>query len=131
MALSVRPERRRAMVAHLLPNLACARRMVSSSSAVKGRCSTCGDSWLHHRRRHDLPERPGMDRLMRDQLRAPWRATRRCRASSSSGLQGPLIRSTSDLPPLPRQDGEDDAMLYSRLVLSIGARGLVRRSMMI
>ena len=99
MALSVRPERSLAMVAHLLSNLAWARRMVSSSSGVKGRCSTCGESWLHHRRRHDLPDRPGMDLLMRDQLRAPWRPTRRCSASSSSGLQGPLIRSTSLAPP--------------------------------
>ncbi|KAJ8486406.1 hypothetical protein OPV22_018891 [Ensete ventricosum] len=55
---SVRPERRRAMVAHLLPKRQWARMMVSSSSVVKGRCSTRGDSWLHHRRRHDLPERP-------------------------------------------------------------------------
>jgi hypothetical protein len=95
MALSVRPESNLAMVAHLFPNLAWARRMASSSSGVKGRCSTCGESWLHHRRRHDLPDRPGMDLLMRDQLRAPWRPTRRCSASSSSGLHGPLIRSTS------------------------------------
>lgn len=101
MALSVRPESRRAMVAHLLPNLAWARRMVSSSSGVKGRCSTCGESWLHHRRRHDLPDRPGMDLLMSDQLRAPWRPTSRCSASSSSGLHGPLIRSTSLPPPPP------------------------------
>ncbi|KAH0911753.1 hypothetical protein HID58_035074 [Brassica napus] len=43
-ALSVRPLRRRAIVAHLLPNLARAETIVSSSSAENGRCSTSGDS---------------------------------------------------------------------------------------
>ncbi|XP_065036596.1 uncharacterized protein LOC135672070 [Musa acuminata AAA Group] len=99
MALSVRPERRRAMVAHLLPKRRWARTMASSSSAVKGRCSTRGDSWLHHRRRHDLPDRPGMDRLISDQFLGPCRSTRRNSASSSSALHGPVTRVISLLRP--------------------------------
>ncbi|RRT36409.1 hypothetical protein B296_00053271 [Ensete ventricosum] len=84
MALSVRPERRV---------------MVSSSSIVKGRCSTQGDGWLHHRRRHDLPDRPGMDRLMSDQFLGPCRSTRRRSASSSSALHVHVTRSISLLRP--------------------------------
>ncbi|KAG5390181.1 hypothetical protein IGI04_031722, partial [Brassica rapa subsp. trilocularis] len=84
---------RREIVAHLLPNRACARTIVSSSSGEKPRCSTSGDSWLHHRRRQDLPERPGIDLLIKDQFLGPCFCTRLCNSSSSSGLHGPLIRS--------------------------------------
>ena len=91
IALSVRPVSKRAMVAHLLPNRAWARKMVLSSSGVKGRCSTWGDSWLHQRRRHDLPDLPGMDLLIKDQFLGPCFWTNRVKASSSSGLHGPLI----------------------------------------
>lgn len=69
--------------------------MVSSSSGVKARCSTWGDSWLHHRSLQDLPERPGIDLLMSDQFLGPCLSTSFCKASSSSGLHGPLIRSMS------------------------------------
>ncbi|KAM1776439.1 hypothetical protein ACFX11_043252 [Malus domestica] len=71
MALSVRPLSSRAMVAHLFPNRAWARIMVSSSSGLKGRCSTSGESWLHHRRRQDLPDLPGIDLLISDQFLGP------------------------------------------------------------
>ena len=97
IALSVRPDRRRAMVAHLLPNRAWARIIVSSSSDVNALCSTWGESWLHHLNRHDFPDLPGMDLLIKDQLRGPCFCTSFCKASSSSGLHGPLIRSTSFL----------------------------------
>ncbi|KAK3152346.1 hypothetical protein QOZ80_2BG0157670 [Eleusine coracana subsp. coracana] len=99
-ALSVRPGRSRAMAAHRLPSRAWARRIVASSSGVNGRRSTCGDSWLHHRSRHDLPDRPGMPRPIAVQFRAPWRSTSRRSASSSSGLQGPFILSHSASPPI-------------------------------
>ena len=71
IALSVRPLRRRAMVAHLLPIRAWALMIVSSSSALNGLCSTSGDSWLHHRNLHDFPDRPGIDLLIRDQFLGP------------------------------------------------------------
>ncbi|WVY91399.1 hypothetical protein V8G54_036913 [Vigna mungo] len=86
------------MVAHLLPNLLCALTIASSSSGVKGRCSTSGESWLHHRSRHDLPDRPGIDLLITVQFLGPRACTSLCSASSSSGLHGPLIRSISLLP---------------------------------
>ncbi|KAL0438662.1 UNVERIFIED_CONTAM: hypothetical protein Slati_2349200 [Sesamum latifolium] len=40
------------------------------SAAEKGRCSTFGLSWLHHRNRQDFPDRPFMYLLIRDQFRA-------------------------------------------------------------
>ncbi|KAJ0889064.1 hypothetical protein HanRHA438_Chr09g0408861 [Helianthus annuus] len=95
IALSVRPDNKRAMVAHLLPKRAWARRMVSSSSGVKARCSTCGDSWLHHRNRQDLPDLPGMFLLTSDQFLGPCCSTSCWSMWSSSGLHGPLIRSMS------------------------------------
>uniref|UniRef100_A0A0A9DD32 Uncharacterized protein n=1 Tax=Arundo donax TaxID=35708 RepID=A0A0A9DD32_ARUDO len=88
------------MAAHRLPRRAWARRMAASSSAVNGRRSTCGDSWLHHRRRHDFPDRPGISRPIAVQFRAPCRSTSRRSASSSSGLHGPLIRSHSASAPI-------------------------------
>ena len=91
MALSVRPGRRRAMVAHLLPWMEWARRICWSSQSEKGRWWTCGLSWLHHRRRHDLPERPAISLLMAVQLRGPKACTRRRRHASSSGLHGPFM----------------------------------------
>ncbi|CAA6670582.1 unnamed protein product [Spirodela intermedia] len=83
MALSVLPLSSRAMVAHLFPNLACARMIFSSSSCVKGRCSTCGDSWLHQRRRHDFPDLPGTCLLMSDQFLGPCFCTSFFKASAS------------------------------------------------
>lgn len=50
IALSVRPGRSLAIDAHLLPCTACARRMVRSSSSVKGSLHTSGLSWLHQLR---------------------------------------------------------------------------------
>ncbi|KVI09928.1 Ribosomal protein L41 [Cynara cardunculus var. scolymus] len=101
IALSVRPGRSLEMVDHLLPWIACARRITSSSSRVNGRCSTSGLSWLHHRRRHDFPERPGILELMRDQLRGPCCSTSFTRVASSCGLQEPLILPPATPPPPP------------------------------
>lgn len=95
--VTVRPLRSRAMIAHLLPNWAWAWIMVSSSSGVKGRCWTSGESWLHHRSLQDFPDRPGIDLLIKDQFLGPYVWTSRCKASSSPGLHGPLIRSKSFL----------------------------------
>ncbi|KAG0493364.1 hypothetical protein HPP92_004358 [Vanilla planifolia] len=94
-ALSVRPLSNRAMVAHLFPKRWWALMMSSSSSGEKERCSTDGDSWLHHRSRHDFPDLPGIDLLISDQFLAPSLFTSLCNISSSSGLHGPLIRSIS------------------------------------
>jgi hypothetical protein len=100
IALSVLPESKRAMVAHLFPNLAWALIMVSSSSGVNARCSTCGESWLHQRSLQDFPERPGIDLLIKDQFLGPCFSRSLCNNSSSSGLQGPLIRSVSFVSPV-------------------------------
>ena len=81
------------MAAQRLPSRAWARAMAASSSAVNGLRSSPGESWLHHRNRHDLAEWPGTPRPMAVQLRAPWHSTSRRSAASSSGLHGPLIRS--------------------------------------
>uniref|UniRef100_A0A8R7K0B1 Uncharacterized protein n=1 Tax=Triticum urartu TaxID=4572 RepID=A0A8R7K0B1_TRIUA len=110
--LSVRPTSLRAMVAHLLPCLLWRSKMRRSSSGVKARRCTPGLSWLHQRRRQDLPVRPGISALMTVQFRAPWRATASRSSSSSSGLHDPLILPApapalsdppppSGMPPLP------------------------------
>ncbi|KAI8538657.1 hypothetical protein RHMOL_Rhmol09G0121800 [Rhododendron molle] len=57
--------------------------------------STSGDSWLHHRSRHDFLDRPGIDLLISDQFLAPCRCTSFCNNPFPSRLHGPLIRSTS------------------------------------
>uniref|UniRef100_A0A7C9ACK1 Secreted protein n=1 Tax=Opuntia streptacantha TaxID=393608 RepID=A0A7C9ACK1_OPUST len=114
MALSVRPLRSLAIVAHLLPNLAWALMMISSSSGENGRCSTSGESWLHHRSRQDLPDLPGIDLLINDQFRAPCRWTSFCKSSSSSGLHGPLIRSAAI-------DASFEVVWFS-IILTLGER---------
>ena len=92
IALSVRPSRSLAMVAHLLPYLAWALMMISSSSRVNALCSTSGDSWLHHRNLQDFPDRPGTALAIIVQLRGPCFITKCFSRSSSSGLHGPLTR---------------------------------------
>jgi hypothetical protein len=67
---------------------------------VKGLRLTPGLSWLHQRRRHDFPERPGMPRAIKLQLRAPNFSTKRLRTTSSSGDHGPLMRSSTPPPPV-------------------------------
>lgn len=57
--------------------------MTASSSGVKGPPFTEGASWLSHRRRHDLPLRPGMLSAMRVQFRGPCTATWPFSTSSS------------------------------------------------
>uniref|UniRef100_A0A804PZ04 Uncharacterized protein n=1 Tax=Zea mays TaxID=4577 RepID=A0A804PZ04_MAIZE len=121
--LSVRPWSIRAMVAHLLPCCACAATMMASSSGVKARRSTLGLSWLHHRRRHDLPDRPGISELITVQFRGPCRVIARRSSSSSSGVHDPFTLrrhpdtaaeppsppSTSPAPPLDDTTGGTDA----------------------
>lgn len=72
--------------------------MIASSVGEKGRCCTEGLSWLHHRKRQDLPERPGMPVLMRDQLRGPCSSTSLIRVASSCGVHEPFMLS---LPVIP------------------------------
>ncbi|THU66074.1 hypothetical protein C4D60_Mb05t10360 [Musa balbisiana] len=98
-ALSVRPGRRRAMVAHLFPYRAWAATMASSSAGLKGRRCTVGLSWLHHRSRHDFPDRPGMLALITVQLRGPCCSTSRIRTASSSGFHEPLTGCSPTPPP--------------------------------
>lgn len=44
------------------------RMMTASSHTEKGSFLTDGSSWLHQRRRHDLPERPGISLAMSVQV---------------------------------------------------------------
>lgn len=69
---------------------------------MKGLRFTLGSSWLHHRSRHDLPERPGIPRAMRLQFLAPNLFTSRLSIASSSGDQGPFTRSSA-VPAPPKQ----------------------------
>jgi hypothetical protein len=88
-ALSVRPGRSFAMTAHLLPCAACALIMTASSHWEKGSFLTSGFSWLHQRRRHDLPERPRMPAAMTDQFLGPYSSiSRRSRSSSCAVVVG-------------------------------------------
>uniref|UniRef100_A0A804N232 Uncharacterized protein n=1 Tax=Zea mays TaxID=4577 RepID=A0A804N232_MAIZE len=57
-ALSVRPGKRRAMSAHLLPWARCAATSRCSSAAENGRRLTRGSSWLNHRSRQLFPAPP-------------------------------------------------------------------------
>lgn len=68
-AVSVWPFRSLPMVAHLLPCSTGAWMMILSSSGVKGRWSTSGESWLHHRFWQDMPDLPGMDLITSCQFR--------------------------------------------------------------
>ena len=61
---------------------------------MKGLRLTWGSSWLRQRRRQDLPERPGIPRAIRVQLRAPSFSTRSLSTASSSGDHGPLTLSS-------------------------------------
>lgn len=56
---------------HLLPNFVCARMMVSSSSAVNARCSTYGESRLHHHSWHNFLDLLTINLLIKDQFRMP------------------------------------------------------------
>lgn len=62
---------------------------------MKGLRLTWGSSWLHQRRRQDLPERPGIPRAIRVQFRAPSFSTRLLSTVSSSGDHGPLTLSSA------------------------------------
>ncbi len=70
-ALSVRPGSNRAITAHRLPCAACAATTAASSQSENAALRTPGSSWLHHRRRQDLPDRPLMPAAILDQLRGP------------------------------------------------------------
>ena len=96
------------MMAHLLPCTLCAcavpgvgtrestgrtaegrtSKIFASSSAEKGSFFTDGFSWLHHRRRQDLPLRPRMPFAMTDQFRAPCREMSLHKRSSSCHRDG-------------------------------------------
>jgi len=88
---------------------------------VKGLRLTEGSSWLHHRRRQDLPDLPLIPRAMRLQFLAPNLLTRRLRMASSSGDQGPF---TLSLPPptsLPSNNSSPSSPLPSTAVTAVSS----------
>ncbi|PWA44791.1 Ribosomal protein L41 [Artemisia annua] len=96
------------MTDHLLPWMRCARRMTSSSSGVKGRCLTLGLSWLHQRRRHDLPDLPGILDPITDQFLAPCASTNCISLASSSGVHDPFLF----LNKLTSSFDDDDVIVF-------------------
>lgn len=65
---------------------------------MKGLRLTWGSSWLHQRRRQDLPERPGIPRAISVQFLGPSFSTRLLSSVSSSEDQGPFTRSSIAAP---------------------------------
>ena len=73
--LSVRPGNSFAISAHLFPNVACASRIIRSSSCVHGSFLMPGCKWLCHRSRHCLPIRPFKCPAINDHRFGPYLLT--------------------------------------------------------
>ncbi len=73
------------------------------AAATPRHCTAAGKRADAHRRRQDLPLRPGIPAAMADQPWGPCRAISRFSSSSSSGTQAPFLDSSSHrddmLPP--------------------------------
>lgn len=64
---------------------------------VKGLRLTAGSSWLHHLKRHDFPDLPGIPSAIILQFIAPNLLTLRLNRASSSRDQVPFVRSSEFL----------------------------------